>query len=117
METALFESVSEEDSHKHEPRLARETLGAAERNRRLLRAVPEAGAVKTLGADLKKDIAACFLRLAELPTFALDRLSHYEHVLWRQARQIVFTLESLRRRKRQPIRSSFELLSGHASVG
>ena len=71
METALFESVSEEDSHKHEPRLARETLGAAERNRRLLRAVPEAGAVKTLGADLKKDIADCFMRLTELPTFAL----------------------------------------------
>ena len=47
----------------------------------------------------------------------LDRLSRYEHVLWRQARQIVFTLESLRRRKRQPIRSSFELLSGHGSVG
>jgi hypothetical protein len=79
--------------------------------------VPEAGAVETLGADLKKDIAACFLRLAELPTFAFDRLSHYEHVLWRQALQIVFTLESLRRRKRQPIRSSFELLSGHGSVG
>jgi hypothetical protein len=38
------------------------------------------------------------LRLADLPTSALDRLSRYEHMLWRQARQIVFTLESLRRR-------------------
>ena len=53
------------------------------------------------------DIANGFLRLAALPTFALGRLSRYEHLLWRQARQIVFTLESLRRRKRQPIRSTF----------
>jgi hypothetical protein len=28
-------------------------------------------------------------------------------LLWRQSRQIVFTLESLRRRKQQPSRSSF----------
>jgi hypothetical protein len=40
-------------------------------------------------------------------TFALVRLSRYEHLLWRQARQILFTLESLRRRKQQPSRSSF----------
>jgi hypothetical protein len=52
-------------------------------------------------------IADCFLRLADLPTFALDRLSRYEYMFWRQSRQIVFTLESLRRRKRQPIRSTF----------
>jgi hypothetical protein len=109
IETALFESVSEEDSHRHEHQLARGDLAAAERNRPLLRAVPEAGAVeaKVLGPDLKKDIADRFLRLAELPTFALDRLSRYEHVLWRQARQIVFTLESLRRRQRQPSRLTF----------
>jgi hypothetical protein len=55
----------------------------------------------------KKDIADGFLRLAALPTFALDRLSRYEHLLWRQARQIIFTLESLRRRKPQPVRSTF----------
>ena len=60
-----------------------------------------------LSSDSKKDIADCFLRLADLPTSALDRLSRYEHMLWRQARQIVFTLESLRRRKRAPIRSTF----------
>jgi hypothetical protein len=60
-----------------------------------------------LSSDSKKDIADCFLRLTELPTSALDRLSLYEYILWRQARQIVFTLESLRRRKRQPSRSTF----------
>src|SRR5262249_5805691 len=29
--------------------------------------------------------ARCFLRLANLPNFALDRLSRYETTLWRQA--------------------------------
>ena len=60
-----------------------------------------------LSSDLKKHIADCFLRLADLPSSVLDRLSRYEHTLWRQARQIVFTLESLRRRKRAPVRSTF----------
>jgi hypothetical protein len=56
--------------------------------------------------NLKTNTGGRFLRLADLPTFALDRLSRYEHLLWRQTRQIVFTLESLRRRKQQPSRSS-----------
>ena len=64
-------------------------------------------AANQLGSDSTNNIADCFLRLAALPTFPLDRLSRYEHLLWRQARQIVITLESLRRRKRGPIRSSF----------
>jgi hypothetical protein len=37
----------------------------------------------------------------------LDRLSRYEHLLWRQARQLAITIESLRRRKQQPRRSTF----------
>jgi hypothetical protein len=44
-------------------------------------------------------IANSYLRLLALPTFPLDRLTRYEHILWRQARQIIFTLETLRRRK------------------
>ena len=56
---------------------------------------------------LKTAIADRFLRLAELPTFPLDRLSRYEHLLWRQARQLVITIESLRRRQRQHTRSVF----------
>ena len=64
-------------------------------------------AANNLSLDGKPDIVENFLRLAALPTFPLDRLSRYEHTLWRQARQLVFTLESLRRRKRQPSRSRF----------
>ena len=100
-------------SCRHERRLSREDLGGAadlaERNRLFLGVVQESDAAEgnELSSDSKKEIADCFLRLADLPTSALDRLSRYEHLLWRQARQIVFTLESLRRRKREPIRSTF----------
>jgi hypothetical protein len=40
------------------------------------------------------EFARCFLRLANLPNFALDRLSRYEAGLWRQVRQILFTRTS-----------------------
>ena len=44
-------------------------------------------------------VCRCFLRLANLPNFALDRLSRYEATLWRQASQILYTLEALDRHK------------------
>ncbi|MGA2842694.1 MAG: hypothetical protein ABSG18_21520 [Steroidobacteraceae bacterium] len=47
------------------------------------------------------DLARCFLRLANLPNFALDRLSRYEATLWRQAGRILFALDALDRRKPQ----------------
>jgi hypothetical protein len=51
--------------------------------------------------DPAVDLARCFLRLANLPNFALDRLSRYEATLWRQAGQILFALDALDRRKPQ----------------
>ena len=47
------------------------------------------------------EFARCFLRLANLPNFALDRLSRYEATLWRQAGRILQALEILDRRKPQ----------------
>ena len=44
-------------------------------------------------------LARCFLRLANLPNYALDRLSRYEATLWRQVAQILFALDNLDRRK------------------
>jgi hypothetical protein len=41
------------------------------------------------------------LGLANLPNLALDRLSHYEATLWRQAGRILFALDALDRRKPQ----------------
>jgi hypothetical protein len=40
-----------------------------------------------------------FVRLINLPTYPLDRLSRYEGTLWRQAGQILFTLQCLERRR------------------
>src|SRR5207247_10007926 len=44
------------------------------------------------------DLAHCYLRLANLPSYPLDRLSRYEAALWRQAGQTIFALHALNRR-------------------
>jgi hypothetical protein len=51
--------------------------------------------------DPATDLARCFLRLSNLPSYPLDRLSRYEAILWRQAGQILFALHALDRRKPQ----------------
>jgi hypothetical protein len=112
IETALFESVTA-DPGKVEHASSRQPLVEAadlsDRNQLHLVATQQskAAAGNELSLNAKRDIVDGFLRLVALPTFALDRLSRYEHLLWRQARQIVFTLESLRRRQPKPIRSTF----------
>ena len=45
------------------------------------------------------DLTRAFVRLSNLPTCPLDRLSRYEATLWRQACQILFRLQCLDRRK------------------
>ena len=50
-------------------------------------------------ADQSDDLTRAFVRLTNLPTYPLDRLSRYEATLWRQACQILFTLQCLDRRK------------------
>ena len=47
------------------------------------------------------ELARCFLRLCNLPNYALDRLSRYEATLWRQAGQILYALNNLDQRKPQ----------------
>jgi hypothetical protein len=113
IETGLFDSVTG-DTLSCGPKPLQEAsvkpTDLARSNHLLLAGTardPDASLAKTRGFDSTKDITANFLRLVEMPTFALDRLSRYEHLLWRQARQIVLTLESLRRRKPLPGRSTF----------
>jgi len=50
-------------------------------------------------ADPSDDLTRSFVRLSNLPNYPLDRLSRYEATLWRQACQILFTLQCLDRRK------------------
>ena len=61
--------------------------------------------------DHTLEFTRCFLRLANLPNFALDRLSRYEAILWRQAGQILFALDALDRRKPQERKRRFNLCS------
>jgi hypothetical protein len=67
-------------------------------------ALPSSGRVCV---DPAIDLARCFLRLANLPSYPLDRLSRYEAVLWRQAGQTLFALDALDRRKPQDRRRRF----------
>ena len=58
------------------------------------------------GAETPVEFARCFLRLANLPSFPLDRLSRYEATLSRQVGRILFALEALDRRKPQERRGT-----------
>jgi hypothetical protein len=69
--------------------------GGNEPRARSQKALNTIQAVVTSGLDsdcLAVQLARCFLRLANLPNFALDRLSRYEATLWRQAGQILNAL-------------------------
>jgi hypothetical protein len=71
---------------------------------------PDAGFSSTVEpADHSDDLTRAFIRLNNVPTCPLDRLSRYEATLWRQACQILWTLQCLGRRKpweRLSLRSS-----------
>ena len=106
IESGIFESVTR-GSLKHDDPLFGGAQVKAATDRLYVVSAIALRAVHAKQDALKAAIADRFLRLAELPTFPLDRLSRYEHLLWRQARQLVSTLEFLRRRKQQPRRSPF----------
>ena len=58
--------------------------------------------------DRSDDVTRSFIRLSNLPSYPLDRLSRYEATLWRQACQILFALQCLDRRK------PWEIMRRHA---
>jgi len=110
IESALFEQVVGIPDKGQDEKSARVvvelTAGADGRQLKLVETQqPDHIATDANDCGIKSEIGDRFLHLAELPTFPLDRLSRYEHLLWRQARQLVFTLESLGRRRSQPRRS------------
>jgi hypothetical protein len=61
---------------------------------------PDPGAQSNVGfAGQSDDLTRSFVRMTNLPTYPLDRLSRYEATLWRQACQILFTLRCLEQRR------------------
>jgi len=94
METGLFELEVE---HLHEHQKNRQLIqGSSEFIHELFR-----GSDRETKTDPTTAFARSFLRLANMPNFALDRLSRYEATLWRQAGRIIYALETLDRRKPQ----------------
>jgi hypothetical protein len=61
--------------------------------------LPACGVKVEPSVDPASELTRCYLRLANLPNFALDRLGRYEATLWRQVGQLLFTLDALDRRK------------------
>jgi hypothetical protein len=61
------------------------------------------------------EFARCFLRLANLPNFAPDRLSRYEATLWRQTSRILCALDALDRRKPQERRRHSKSMTSSAA--
>jgi hypothetical protein len=113
LETGLFEIQAEhlrEYRQRHFLSDSRDGIHALSQLDSVTVDVPALHSVKkmeaVLGVAMKSDGAAakfaqCFLRLTNLPNFALERLSRYEASLWRQAGQILYALEMLDRRKPQ----------------
>jgi hypothetical protein len=93
IETGLFEIEAQQG------RTCRENRPLLTGSRDVVHAMFRGDNLET-NADTVK-FARSFLRLANLPTFALDRLSRYEASLWRQAGRIIYALETLDRRKPQ----------------
>jgi hypothetical protein len=107
IESGIFESMTQGSAKQDDPLSGKAQVNPATDRLYVVTAMPPRAVRAQQDVPLKTAIADRFLRLAELPTFPLDRLSRYEHLLWRQARQLVITIESLRRRKQQPRRSTF----------
>ena len=80
----------------------------------IMEEVPDSGKKAEAAAV---EFARCFLRLANLPNFALDRLSRYEATLWRQAGRILFALDALDRRKPQERKRCFYRPQGCTGFG
>src|SRR5690242_3248089 len=106
IETGLFEIQAEHPGGNRRPLLH----AAPQRSDLAIQDTPshDAPCIMETEPDIAKkadgpalELTRCFLRLANLPNFALDRLSRYEANLWRQACRILYALETLDRRKPQ----------------
>ena len=106
METGLFEIQAD---HLHSYRENRQLLSAS--GDVIHTSLRRANSDRNVKADNTVEFARCFLRLANLPNCALDRLSRYEATLWHQAGRILIALHGLDRRKPQERKHNFRTIS------
>ena len=97
IETSLFQSATKQSVQFQSKIFSR----VGQRRDQFLGTKNEPKIWQTLDQASKKQIAESFLRLNEMPTRPIARLSRYEYVLWRQARQIVITLRAMRTQSRR----------------
>jgi hypothetical protein len=116
LETGLFEIQADEirDEAKIEQQIPSQPAFSAFSNRSAVsfdescRLEPNAKGASTrsprndlLPLSSTATLTECFLRLADLPNYALDRLSRYEALLSRQVARVLLELDALDRRKPQ----------------
>ena len=111
METGLFEIQAEHSSGIRQPRQIQSEPGEWSVQSSWEQLQSRQGGVTGCGPESIVNstiqFGRCFLRLANLPDLAFDRVSRYEARLWRQVRQVVFMLEVLDRRKPQERRHGY----------
>ena len=109
VETGLFEIQAEHlnEFRRHHPvvPLSRDGLYAMYQSPYINGGAEDLSSVRPKSAASAKnssaELARCFLRLSNLPSYVLDRLSRYEIALWRQVERILATLDDLDHRKPQ----------------
>ena len=109
VETGLFEIQAEHlnEFRRHHPvvPLSRDGLYAMYQSPYINDGAEDLSSVRPKSAVSAKnssaELARCFLRLSNLPSYVLDRLSRYEIALWRQVERILATLDDLDHRKPQ----------------
>jgi len=108
IETTLFQSAMKQSAQFRSKMIGRATTaGLQTQVPPYNKSGPNAN---SLDSTQKNQIAESFLRLNETPSSPITRLSRYEHVLWRQARQILVTLKSLRSRSKTERRGGRQLI-------
>jgi hypothetical protein len=109
IETSLFQTAIKQSSQSEG--LSR-TSADLSLSRMFLDPKDQSSKVPHTDALRKKSISQTFVRLTDMPTCPMSRLNRYEHILWRQAQQIVMTLRSLRSSSRGYHKRP-QLMSGH----
>jgi hypothetical protein len=106
IETALFDSVIKQSGQSDGFARASDTLLLSRLFLDPKDQPSDADAVR------KRHISQTFVRLTEMPTCPMSQLNRYEHLLWRQARQIVMTLKSGRSPSRGQREQRRQFMSG-----
>jgi hypothetical protein len=113
IETSLFESAIKQSGQLEVFNRATADLSLSQL---FLERKEESDKVLSNDSIRKKQISQSFVRLTDMPTCPMSRLTRYEYILWRQARQIVITLKSLCDSPRDRHRKARRFISDHHRV-